>query len=218
MTSPLAQRLRGLPIVPEDAPDLDVEALPADPIAMLVQRLERAITMGVRAPHAMSLATSDAVGVVSARVLILKDADEHGLHFATHRDSFKMRQIRGNPRAAVTMMWPAAGEQVRAYGPVVDLGDEASAADFSARGDHSRAGCVTGRQGEELADRATHAAAFAAALERVRADPAHVEPGWRAMALVPEAVELWHSSHAGQVRVVYERGDGSQWRRFLRWP
>ncbi|MFC7403927.1 pyridoxine/pyridoxamine 5'-phosphate oxidase [Georgenia alba] len=218
----IAQWLRALPVAGEDLPDVDLDRLPEDPITLVVDSIRHAVDAGVPAPHAMTLATADPAGLVSARALILKDATGDRLAFATRRDSFKAAQLAANPRAAVVFLWPAVGDQLRAYGPVIDLGDEASAADFLARNPYSRASCVTGHQGEELPDRDVHAAAFTAALEKVTADPDYVDPDWRAMALVPDAVEWWHTSRAGQVRVVYERaGEDAarvRWRRFLRWP
>ena len=213
-----AEWLRALPAAGPDLPDVELDALPDEPIALVRDRLERAAAAGVPAPHAMTLATSDRAGEVSARTVILKDATAGGLRFATHADSYKARQLQVNPRAALTFCWPALGDQIRVWGPVRDLGDEASAADFLARSEFSRATCVTGHQGDELDDLATHRSAWAAALEWVRANPGAVDPHWRAYGLRPAGVEWWHTSGAGQVRVAYQRADGGTWRRFLRWP
>lgn len=209
--------LRALPVAPPDLPDIGTDELPEDPITLVRQLVEQAAAAGVPAPHAMTLATSDRSGEVSARTLILKDADAGRLCFATHRDSYKAAQLADNPRAALSFFWAGVGDQLRAWGPVRDLGDEAGAADFLARSEYSRATCVTGHQGEELPDRATHRAAWTQALEWVRTHPESVDPDWRAYAVEPEAVEWWHTSPAGQVRVRYTRHTEG-WRTTLRWP
>ena len=212
--------LRALAVADPDLPDLDESTLPDDPIVLVRRLVEHAAGAGVRAPHAMTLATADSQGEVSARTLILKDADAGRLCFATHRDSYKARQVADNPRAAVTFFWPEVGDQLRAWGPVRDLGDEASGADFLARSEFSRATCVTGHQGELLPDRATHRTAWNRALDWVRAHPEAIDPDWRAYAIEPVAIEWWHTSLQGQVRVRYEREspDSEAWDRSLRWP
>lgn len=212
--------LRALPVADADLPDLDESALPEDPIVLVRRLVEQAAEAGVRAPHAMTLATADSHGEVSARTLILKDADAGRLCFATHRESYKARQVADNPRAAVAFFWPEVGDQLRAWGPVRDLGDAAGAADFLARSEFSRATCVTGHQGEVLPDRATHRTAWDRALDWVRANPEGIDPGWRAYAIEPVSIEWWHTSPAGQVRVRYEResAESDEWTRALRWP
>lgn len=209
--------LRALPVAGSGLPDLDLDALPADPVTLVRERVREAADAGVPAPHAMTLATSDDRDEVSARTLILKDAVEDRLCFATSRLSYKGRQLAANPRAALVLCWPSRGDQLRAWGPVVDLGDEAARRDLAARSVYSRATCLTGHQGEELDDLETQRSAWATALERVRAEPDLEMPDWRAYAVVVEGAEWWHTSGHGQVRVAYQR-EGAGWRRFLRWP
>lgn len=209
--------LRALPVGDPELPDVDLDALPADPITLVREKVRQAADAGVAAPHAMTLATSDGEGEVSARTLILKDAVEDRLCFATSRLSYKARQLAENPRAAVVLCWPSRGDQLRAWGAVVDLGDEAARRDLAARSVYSRATCLTGRQGEELVDLDSQRAAWAAALQRVRAEPDLEMPDWRAYAVVVEGAEWWHTSGQGQVRVAYQR-EGAGWKCFLRWP
>ncbi|ACQ78760.1 Pyridoxal 5'-phosphate synthase [Beutenbergia cavernae DSM 12333] len=218
------ERLRALPTIPAEVEDLDVATLPGDPVDLFTAWLTEAIDAGVPAPHAMTIATSGLHGEVSARALILKDVGPHGWAFATRRDSLKGAQIADNPRAALVFLWPALGHQVRVVGPVRDLGDDAAAADFAARSPYSRASALAGHQGDELADVATHRRAYADALARAQADPDLTLAAWRVYAVVPREVEFWHSSAAGQVRVVYSRpvdddaAPGGAWRRTFRWP
>lgn len=125
--------LRALPDFPEDLPDFDPDTAPADPAELFRLWLEEALAAGVPQPHAFSLATADAAGNLSSRMLILKDIDDDGWHFATSRSSRKGRELEQNPRAAMNFYWYALGRQIRVAGDVVQLSAEASARDWDER-------------------------------------------------------------------------------------
>jgi pyridoxamine 5'-phosphate oxidase len=133
MSDAFRSQLRALPDFPENLPDFDPAAAPADPVALFKLWLDQALAAGVLQPHACSLATADHNGQPSARMLILKDIDDDGWHFATSRASRKGRELAANPKAALNFYWPQLGRQVRVAGPVVELSAEASAADWDAR-------------------------------------------------------------------------------------
>jgi pyridoxamine 5'-phosphate oxidase len=66
-------------------------------------------------------------------MLILKNIDDDGWHFATARTSRKGRELDENPHAALNVYWPGLGRQVRVAGPVSELSAEASARDWAER-------------------------------------------------------------------------------------
>jgi pyridoxamine 5'-phosphate oxidase len=133
MSDAFRSQLRALPDFPADLPAFDPATAPADPVALFKLWLNQALAAGVPQPHACSLATADPHGQPSARMLILKDIDDDGWHFATSRTSRKGRELSVNPAAALNFYWPQQGRQVRVAGPVVELSAEASAADWDAR-------------------------------------------------------------------------------------
>lgn len=133
MTDAFRSHLRALPDFPENLPDFDPAKAPADPVALFKLWLDEALAAGVLQPHACSLATADGNGQPSARMLILKNIDDGGWHFATSRTSRKGRELSGNPSAALNFYWPQQGRQIRVAGPVVELSAEASADDWQAR-------------------------------------------------------------------------------------
>lgn len=133
MSDAFRRKLRALPDFPPGLPEFDPATAPSDPAELFRQWLEEALAAGVRQPHACSLATADAQGQPSARMLILKDIDDGGWHFATSRTSRKGRELAANPRAALNFYWPEQGRQVRVAGTVAELSAEASAADWAAR-------------------------------------------------------------------------------------
>jgi pyridoxamine 5'-phosphate oxidase len=129
----LRARLRALPDFPDELPHFDPAKAPADPALLFIDWLDAALAAGVRQPHAFSLATVDAAGQPSSRMLILKSIDASGWQFASSRASRKGLELAGNPRAAMNFYWAEQGRQVRLAGPVVELSAEASAADWAAR-------------------------------------------------------------------------------------
>jgi pyridoxamine 5'-phosphate oxidase len=133
MSDAFRSHLRALPDFPTDLPDFDPAHVPADPVALFTLWLDEALAAGVLQPHACSLATAAGNGQPSVRMLILKNIDDDGWHFATSRTSRKGRELSVNPKAALNFYWPQQGRQVRVAGPVVELSAEASAADWQAR-------------------------------------------------------------------------------------
>ena len=177
----------------------------------------------------MTLATADAAGRVSSRVLICKDVDDEGRwYFASDAASGKGRDLAANPRAAASFYWPAQGRQIRISGPAAPAGPEASAADFRARPPESRAAGLTGRQSQPLGSAAELDAAFRQAQAAVEADPDLVAPGWTLYALTARdggvlAGRPAAAAHPAGVRARRRKaGDGScsgpEVRRPPRWP
>lgn len=133
MSASFRRYLRALPDFPEDLPDFDPAAAPADPAELFRQWLAEALAAGEPQPHACSLATVGAIAQPSSRMLILKDIDDDGWHIATSRTSRKGKELAVNPRAALNFYWPLQGRQVRVAGGIVELSAAASAADWAAR-------------------------------------------------------------------------------------
>src|SRR5687768_15455219 len=88
---------------------------------------------GLPEPNAMTLATADAAGAPSARVVLLKDWDERGFKFFTNYTSRKAAELDANPRAALCVYWQPLERQVRVEGAVERVSRAESEAYFSTR-------------------------------------------------------------------------------------
>jgi pyridoxamine 5'-phosphate oxidase len=166
MSESFRQLLRALPDFPEVLPDFDPAAAPADPAELFRLWLDEALAAGVPQPNACSLATADEHGRPSSRMLILKDIDADGWHFATSRESRKGKELTANPHAALNFFWQQQGRQVRVAGDVVELSAEASAADWRAR---------PGADDGENAD--------------------NENTDWQLYAIRPREIEFWQARH-----------------------
>jgi pyridoxamine 5'-phosphate oxidase len=211
--------LRGVPVFPAELPELDVRSAPGDPVTLFLAWLAEAARDGILGPQVMTLATADAAGNVSSRVLICSDVDEGGRwYFASDSASVKGRDLAANPRAAASFYWPQHGRQVRLSGAAASAGRQASTADFLARPPAARAAALAGPQSEPLASPDELAEAFRRSAAEVEANPGLVAPGWTRYALAADTVEFWQADHQRRHRRLrYQRAAGA-WVTRLLWP
>ena len=171
----------------------------ADPLEQF-RRWEAQAAVDVQA---MALATATRDGAPSVRMVLLKQADEHGFVFFTNYGSRKGRELVENPRAALLVHWP--GRQVRVEGAVERLAGEESDAYWATRPLRSRAGAYASRQSEVIASRDELERAVAEAEVR---DPARPE-WWGGFRLAPQVWEFWqHGDDRLHDRFRYRRGGG----------
>ena len=138
----------------------------------------------VDGPISMALATASADGAPSVRMVLLKEADEHGFVFFTNYGSRKARDLAENPHAALLFHLP--GRQIRVEGDVARLPAAESDAYWATRPLGSRIGAVASRQSQVLRSRDELDRRVAAV------DPDPRRPDfWGGFRLTPHTVELW---------------------------
>src|SRR5690606_38583065 len=133
--------------------ELDLAHTDPDPIAQFRHWFAEAERAALAEPNAMTLATADADGRPSARVVLLKGVSDEGFVFFTDFRSRKGRELEVNPQAALAFYWPELERQVRVVGSVERLADEASAAYFRSRPVGSQVGAWASHQSAMLEDR-----------------------------------------------------------------
>jgi pyridoxamine 5'-phosphate oxidase len=191
---------------------------PADPLPRLHAWIDDARSGGHAAePDAATLATVDANGRPSARVVLMRGLDlERGAAlFYTNRDSRKGRALAATPFASLVLYWDRLARQARLEGPVTLASDAESDAYFASRHPDSRLGAWASDQSEAIASRAELVARYEAMQARF-GDGASAPrpPHWGGYRVWLERVELWASrAHRLHDRVVWQReltrdGDG----------
>jgi pyridoxamine 5'-phosphate oxidase len=161
---------------------------------------------------AMSLATVDAAGQPSVRIVLLKAADARGFVFYTNLRSRKGRELEANPRAAICFHWPSTGWQVRATGAVEPVTGEEADAYFASRPRGSQLGAWASRQSQPLAERAALLASLQEIERRFGDGPVPRPPFWSGFRLVPREIELWKSdTFRLHHRTLYTRRPDGGW-------
>jgi pyridoxamine 5'-phosphate oxidase len=182
-----------------------------DPVARFQELFARAHGSEPDATAA-ALATADASGAPSVRMVLLKAVDGAGFVFFTNYESRKAAELAVNPRAALCFNWPTLGVQVRVEGGVERVSDPESEAYFATRGRESQLGAWASRQSRPLASPEALRKEFERAKVRFDGQTVPRPPVWGGFRVRPQRIEFWHSGeHRLHDRILYTR-QGEGWK------
>jgi pyridoxamine 5'-phosphate oxidase len=180
--------------------------------------LARARQAGLREPTAMALATADAQGRPSVRMVLLKGADERGFVFYTNLESRKGRQLSARPWAALGFYWDPLARQVIVEGGVEPVSAAEADAYWGSRPRESRIGGWASLQSRPLESREVLERRVEEAEAKYKGGAVPRPPHWAGYRVVPERIEFWEG-RPGRLheRLLYER-PGGLWRKGLLYP
>lgn len=141
--------------------------------------------------NAMTLATADRKGAVSARIVLLKKVSPEGFAFFTNYDSAKAAQLAANPQASLVFYWPHLERQIRIEGLVAKTDSATSDEYFHERPRGSQVGAVASPQSREISSRDELEASVQQLTAKLGDGPIERPEYWGGFVLSPTSVEFW---------------------------
>lgn len=191
--------------------ELDTGHVLPDPIHQFHAWMEDAIQARVEEPTAMTLATAPSDGFPSARMVLLKGADERGFVFFTNYRSRKAADLKSNPKASLVFYWQELERQVRVEGHIEKVSGGESDEYFALRPEESQVNAIISPQSTAVPDR-KHLLDLRTAYLREHQGPHQRPEYWGGYRLQPVRIEFWQGRE-GRLhdRILYSRQDLS-WR------
>ncbi len=189
-----------------------------DPFALFDQWFAEARASEINDSNAMTIATADANGQPSARMVLLKGHGPGGFVFYTNQQSRKARDISENPQAAILFHWKSLRRQIRIEGILSPVSDATADHYFATRSRDSQLGAWASDQSQPLESRETFETRFEEMTERFAGGDVPRPPHWSGYCLVPARFEFWQDrEHRLHERRTFVR-DGEAWTEGLLYP
>ena len=169
---------------------LDEADASASPFEQFTRWFAQAKSSKVLEPNAMTLATIDPNGKPSARIVLVKGADENGFTFFTNYESRKANALAAHDDAALLFFWPELERQIRIEGVVTKIPEQASTDYYVSRPLGSKIGAWASPQSRTIANRAVLQTGWEDAAKKYGDSPprpAH----WGGYCLTPTYFEFW---------------------------
>lgn len=184
------------------------EDLKACPIAQFEHWLQQAVSAGLQDPTAMTVATVDAGGQPSQRIVLLKHVDASGFVFYTNLGSRKAQELADNNKICLHFPWHGLERQVIVRGVAEKVSAAQTLSYFASRPADSQLAAWASKQSARIGSRQLLEQQFAKMKEKFAAGKIPLPDFWGGYRVVPETVEFWQGgANRLHDRFLYVRSD-----------
>ncbi|GAA0366423.1 pyridoxamine 5'-phosphate oxidase [Bowmanella denitrificans] len=191
---------------------LDRQDLHDDPIVQFDAWLKDIIDTGLPDPTAMTVATVDANGQPSQRIVLLKDVSPDGFVFYTNLGSRKAEELKQNPRISLHFPWHIIERQVKVCGVVESLSSLEVSKYFLSRPRESQLAAWASQQSRPISTRQLLMSKFAEVKDKFAKGQVPLPSFWGGYRVIPHEIEFWQGGeHRLHDRFVYRRQPDNTW-------
>ena len=171
--------------------ELNVEELSRDPIIQFERWYQDAEKANVDEPNGMTLATVNADGQPSARIVLLKGFGQKGFAFYTNYNSQKGQELNENPKAALVFWYKELQRQIRISGTVEKLSFDASQSYFHSRPKGSQMSAIASPQSQIITKEELIKRRAEIELKHKNDNDIPLPDYWGGYILKPSTIEFW---------------------------
>jgi pyridoxamine 5'-phosphate oxidase len=191
---------------------LNEEDLAADPFEQFARWMEQVIQAGVPDPNAMTVATVDASGQPSQRIVLLKQADKRGFVFYTNLNSRKAQELKQNPKISLHFPWYWLERQVKVCGVVEQLSSAEALKYFLSRPRESQLAAWASQQSKPISSRQLLMQQFERMKNKFSKGEIPLPDFWGGFRVKPHEIEFWQGGpHRLHDRFQYRLQSDGHW-------
>jgi len=191
---------------------LEEQDLNPDPLALFKEWLAVAVESKIPDPNAMTVATVDATGQPSQRIVLLKDLNAEGFVFYTNLGSRKAKELLVNNKVSLHFPWHMLERQVRVCGIAEPLSRTQVAKYFFSRPKDSQLGAMVSKQSQPISSREMLLTQFAQMKAKFAHGDIPLPDFWGGFLVKPQQIEFWQGGeHRLHDRFEYTKQTSAAW-------